>query len=91
MHLLVQIGGEQQVLVLGEAVAERQDRVAEGVAAGDDAHKTRIFEAREVVPAPQGLQHTLDTLGLTPRVIEIEIDTKAIAVRARHSDPPDHC
>jgi len=32
--------------------------------------------------------HTLDTLGLTPRVIEIEIDTKAIAVRARHSDPP---
>ena len=43
------------------------------------------------MPAPQGLQHIPHPLGLAPRVVEIEIDAKALAVRARHSDPPDLC
>jgi hypothetical protein len=43
------------------------------------------------VPAPQGLQHIPNPLGFAPRVVEIKIDAKALAVRARHSDPPDVC
>ena len=77
--------------MLGEAVAERQHRMAEGVAAGDDAHDARVLEAGEIVPTPQGPQHIPHALGLPARVVEIEIDTKAIARRARHSDPPESC
>ena len=62
--------------------------MAEGVAAGHDAHDARVLETGEIVPAPQGPQHVAHALGLPARVIEIEIDAKAIARQARHSDPP---
>src|SRR5260221_13147770 len=64
--------------------------MAEGVAAGDDAHQPRVLVAGEVVPAPQRLQHAAYPLGLAPGVVEVEIDTKALALRARHSRPAEN-
>src|SRR5207249_301123 len=88
VHLLVQIGRQQEVLVLGEAVAERQNRMAEGVSAGDDAHDARILEAGKIMPTPQRFQHVPHALCLPARVVEIEVNTKAIARRARQLGSP---
>src|SRR5437870_11547948 len=62
--------------------------MAEGVAAGNDAHQARILEAGEIVPAPQRAQHVAHPLRLPARVVEIEIDAKALGRGARHSHSP---
>ena len=87
VHLLVQVGGEQQVLVVGEAVAEREDRVAEGVAAGDDANDARVFEAGQVVAPPQGLQHVAYAVGFAPRMIQVDVYAEAFTDCPRHPAP----
>ena len=56
---------------------------------GHDAHDAGVLEAGEIVPAPQRLQHVAHALRLAARVVEIEIDAKALGSwRAPLATPP---
>src|SRR6185436_12322083 len=78
--------------VVGEAVAEREHGKGKRLAAGHDAHHAGVFEAGEIVPAPQGRKQIAHPLAFAARVVEIDVDVEAVLAALTSSPlPPALC